>query len=66
MPYQERWRERPDETRQPAYNGRKVPNPAAKRKMRILNVISALRIGRSAFFVEISSEHPSPGAALRV
>ena len=27
----------------------KVPNPAAKRKMRILNVTTALRIARSAF-----------------
>ena len=32
-PYQERWRERPDETRQPAYSV--VPNPAANVKMRI-------------------------------
>ncbi len=48
MPYQERWRERPDETRQPVLM-EKVPNPAAKRKMRILNVISAHRIARSAF-----------------
>ena len=27
----------------------KVPNPAAKRKMRIPNVTTALRIARSAF-----------------
>ena len=36
MPYQERWRERPDETRQPVKellgnSSDKVPNPAATR-----------------------------------
>ena len=31
----------------------KVPNPAAKRKMRIPNVTTALRIARSVFFMYI-------------